>query len=577
MGWVDLDLNLPPPPPDPDGDTPLPSPTPTPEPEQGRSFFGTQSSTEIARVDAAGDASAASSVAVETDVQTGARIDFRVRVDGAAERAVDAGRDRDAETGSRTDFRVCDDPVDAGKDLDVMTMRREDDLGKGLRVDANVDVEKFSSHEQDANVETKVESEDDEIGVVSRVARARFEVVDAAPAAGLSAEREDVAIAAEDEIAHQKPVRKRLRTLGQLRNQKNERTTPVVSPEREKPSPSSSVSAATSNPVKVEEEDGKNGKLLKEKCSPERKLERSSGFVAAAEASKTENLSQQHEKMQVDGEEASSKKKVVAVKDANSDKRRRSIVVLEGEAQAPPKRPRLPRHPLKRTRSFGGVIVGENLDEGPKSSGKGSRLESPQSSESGKNSNPLGNGREVSFPSETAGTGSKESKRQVLKEDVTVDDNSRDVEMPQQVDNGSELAEGSGVSEEKQGDKARDVGAGVTVPRRPRKMKEIPVPPARAPRSTKPPPAVKPTEFIRPTVKKPSATAPLRRTNSTVGTSSRSDSRPAFQDTTIERLQREATCGKLWQSPGLFLASCNVHRLRFSSNKIYGKFSHEHA
>uniref|UniRef100_A0A7I4BQ27 Uncharacterized protein n=1 Tax=Physcomitrium patens TaxID=3218 RepID=A0A7I4BQ27_PHYPA len=85
---------------------------------------------------------------------------------------------------------------------------------------------------------------------------------------------------------------------------------------------------------------------------------------------------------------------------------------------------------------------------------------------------------------------------------------------------------------------------------RPRKMKEMPVPASRAPRSTRPPLAVKPTEFIRPTVKKPSTAAPLRRLPSTGGNSSRTDSRPAFQDTTIERLQREATCGKLWQSPG---------------------------
>lgn len=534
MGWVDLDLNLPPPPPDPDGDnTPLPSPTPPrqpePQPEPERDFFAARSSSvEVPSerdglIDASRDASAAANAAV---------------------RVVEAN----AAAAADTDFRVSDavarDVV--ARDFHEMAVRRED-------------VENFSSREQEVTKgETKVESEDDEIDVVSR-ARVRIEVD--APAAGPSMED-----GIEPQVEEQKPVRKRLRTLGQLRNQKIEKITSVVSPSREKPCPSSSVVTAASQPQtsKVDEEDGKaadDGTNLKQKCSSEGKMELSSSVGEGSKHVGMENPSQQDEKMQVDGEEASSKKKVVvAVKDANSDKRRRSIVVLEGEAQAPPKRPRLPRHPLKRTRSFGGVIVGENLDEGPKSSGKASKLESPQSSESGKISNPLGNGKEVKFPSEMAGSGSKESKRQAQKEDVTVEDNSRDVEMPQQDENGFEVAEGSGVSEEKQGgDKARDASVGVTVPRRPRKMKEIPVPPSRAPRSsTKPPSAVKPTEFIRPTVKKPSVTAPLRRSSSAAGTSSRSDSRPAFQDTTIERLQREATCGKLWQSPGLFLATCNV-------------------
>jgi hypothetical protein len=371
----------------------------------------------------------------------------------------------------------------------------------------------------------------------------------------------------EQQVEERKPVRKRLRTLGQLRNQKSERIAPVASPsrDREKSSTSSSPVAVTGSQsltLKGGEEGGGDRKVvvggvnLKQKFPSEEKLERFRSALEVSESSKSfavGNLSQEDDKMQVDVEEGSSesKKKVVGVKDVNSDKRRRSIVVLEGEA--PPKRARLPRNPLRKTRSFGGVIVGEKLDEGSKPFTKVSKLESPQSSETGIVFNKPENGKEVGVSSEMVGAGRKLSKTQAVKENVSVEGNSRDVEMPQQADNGSELAEGSGVSEEKQEEKPRDVGVGVTVPRRPRKMKEVSVPPTRAPRSLKPPPAVKSTEFIRPTVKKPSVTTPLSRPSSAGGNGSRSDVRPAFQDTSMERLQREATCSKIWQSPGLFL------------------------
>ena len=567
MGWVDLDLNLPPPPPDPDSCSPCPSPTPVRD--QGRA-------------DGFGDAAGVTREAPGQERE-------RERVCEREEDRV-IGRDREdvgvgvrgGVIGGESALRVSDggergEAVGGAREGEERGVRMEVDGGErvdvAVRADVNVDVENsVLLSEQDATdgrVERKVESDDEEDDVVSR-ARGRVEANFRVPG-GASAEAGGVASAAEDGIeqqVEQKPVRKRLRTLGQLRNQKIERTTSIASPsrDREKSSTSSSPQAAAAsqprivNPLKMREESGGDEKDAavgldsKQKHFSEEKLERSSGGLAVSESSKhlaIENLSHQDEKMQVDGEEGSSesKKKVVSVKDVNSDKRRRSIVVLDGEA--PPKRPRLPRHPLKKTRSFGGVIVGEKLDEGSKPFAKVSKLESPQSSETGKISNKLENGKEFGVSSEMMGTGRKLSKTKSLKEDDSGDDNGRDVEMAQLLDNVSEVAEGGGAPVEKQEDKPCDASVGVTVPRRPRKMKETTVPPSRAARSSKPPPAVKPTEFIRPTVKKPSVATPSSRPSSASGNSSRSDLR---QDTSMERLQREATCSKLWQSPGLFLA-----------------------
>jgi hypothetical protein len=120
----------------------------------------------------------------------------------------------------------------------------------------------------------------------------------------------------------------------------------------------------------------------------------------------------------------------------------------------------------------------------------------------------------------------------------------------------------------------RDIDTRTTRTRKLRKLGVRPLPPLPPSSSSSstvedpPPPPVTTTtttmsssveqqfEFIRPTtVTKESGVAKLKRPSSARGFSTRNDMRSPLQDTSIERLQREATCRKLWQTPGLLLFS----------------------
>lgn len=612
MVWVDLDLNLPPPPPDPDG-SPCASPPASYTPPLQLPFDAAPQQEEVGGGGGGGGEAAAPS-AVPASEEVGVPFTaseeetLRVLVAAEAERPVVVvplgGAGAVAVGGAQkvSDAAApCASPQVAG------------DVSNDVAVECGNSVGGRWPSGNDAGM--RIGDSDEEETVGSRIRGRVSGRVDSAAASddaafsgagGMNVASPVPAIERVEETTTPKPVRKRLRTLGQLRNQKLEKTAPLESGgavDMEIAGSSSipdvvatgsspqHLQASTSSNVKEDSgvdggetgEDKNEKNVIKEKEVAGVKLEgtSSSGInavptkgvvkhhhVIVSEASSHH----QDEKMQSEGDEAASsgdkKKGAGGLKDVIQDKRRRSIVVLDAEAQAQPtKRPRLPRsQPIRRSRSFGGVIVGEKLDDGSKSTPKTSKqLESPQSSETGKLFMKLESPREIIRPS--AESSVIVAKVNTTKEDggvvnSVVRDNS---DSPSQ---DLELGEVSGVSEEKQQEEnhhpRKEISTTATaIPRRPRKMKEVPVPTTTASRATtrsaKPPPAVKPAEFIRPTVKKPPGMATLRRQpSSNAGQTSRNDLRSPFQDTTIERLQREATCGKLWQSPGTLLPPCNL-------------------
>ena len=614
MVWVDLDLNLPPPPPDPDG-SPCASPPASYSPPLQLPFDAAPQQEEVGGGgggEEGGAAAASALLASEVGVASTVSEEetLRVLVAAEAERPVVVvpleGAGGVAGGGAQ---RVSDAAApsaspqvagDASNDVAVVECvnshggRWPSGNDAGLRIGDSDDEETVGSR-----IRGRVSGRVDSAAASDDAAVSGAGGMNVAPSV-------PVIERVEETTTPPKPVRKRLRTLGQLRNQKLERTAPLESGgavDMEIAGSSSipdgvatgssphHLQASTSSNVKEdsgvdggEAGEDKNDKIIsKEKDVAGVKLEGTSSSAVNAVPTKgvvkhhhvvVSEASSHHqdEKMQSEGDEAASsgdkKKGAGGLKDAIQDKRRRSIVVLDAEAQAQPtKRPRLPRsQPIRRSRSFGGVIVGEKLDDGSKSTPKTPKqLESPQSSETGKIFMKLESPREPIRPS--AESSIIVAKANTTKEDggvvnSVVRDNS---DSPSQ---DLELGEVSGVSEEKQQEvnhhPRKEISTIATaIPRRPRKMKEVPVATTTASRATtrsaKPPPAVKPAEFIRPTVKKPPGMATLRRQpSSNAGQTSRSDLRSPFQDTTIERLQREATCGKLWQSPGTLLPPCNL-------------------